>query len=264
MSRNSPIRSEQVYRLVKRHVPSEGKVLEVSCGSGTILKNLRKDGYTVRGTNYTKYSGFEGAIDVDLGVDILKGLPYEDASFDCVILHDVIEHLSDHTQAVKELARVARSGGYVFISTPNIMKINSRLNFFLTGFLKSNKAFVGFDVPPERAFGFHNYPAHLPTLLYQLNSNGVETVFVDAVGYKFKSYLMWLLFAPLILPSTCLKTHVLEKHLRGTAASGLLFKTLTSFKTLCGESWIVVGRKKETPAVPSAEATHLPSWSERC
>ena len=264
MSRNSPIRVQRVLEIVKKLVPSGSSVLEVSCGSGTILKGLREKGYTVRGTNYTKYTGFEDILPVDLGVDILKGLPYEDGTYDCVILHDVIEHLSDHTAATRELARVVKDGGHVVVATPNIMKINSRLNFFLTGFFKSNKAFIGFDVPPDRAFGFHNYPAHLPTFLYQLTSNRVETVLVDAVGFKAKSWIMWLFFAPLVFPATYFRTHMFEKHLRKTTASRFLFKVLTSFKTLCGESWIVVGRKRGKAGKGEAESTHLPSWSERC
>lgn len=263
MSRNSPIRSERMYRLLRGLIPPKSKVLEVSCGSGTILKKLQTDGHIVKGTNYTKYSGFQDSLDVDLGVDILKGLPYEDGAYDCVILHDVIEHLSDHAKAVRELARVVKENGYVAVSTPNIMKINSRLTFFLTGFFKSNKAFIGFDVEPDRAFGFHNHPSHLPTFLYQLSANKVESILVDAVGYKAKSYIMWILFAPFILPATYLKTHILEKHIRGTATSGLLFKTLSSFKTLCGESWIVIGQKKAAPVKLKTETTHLPSWSEK-
>ena len=144
-----------------------------------------------------------------------------------------------------------------------MMKINSRINFLLNGFFKVSKAFVGFDVPLERSFGFHLYPAHLPTFLYQLHANSVEPVYIDAVGYKPKSYLLWLILIPFILPATYVKTHMAEKYIRSRASSRLLFKSLVSFKTLCGESWIVVGRKGKADAAEHQVDTHLPSWSEK-
>jgi hypothetical protein len=56
---------------------------------------------------------------------------------------------------------------------------------------------------------------------------------------------------------------MLEKYIRSRASSRLLFKSLLSFKTLCGESWIVVGRKEKADAVEYQVDTHLPSWSEK-
>jgi 2-polyprenyl-3-methyl-5-hydroxy-6-metoxy-1,4-benzoquinol methylase len=247
---------------VKQFVPKGHRILEVSCGRGEILKDLQDEGYAVQGTNYTKYPDCPDSIPVDTGVDILRGLPYESGIYDGVILSDVIEHLGDHAAAVKEICRVAKNNGHVIVATPNMMKINSRVNFLLTGFFKVNKAFIGFDVPLDRSFGFHLYPVHLPTFLYQLRANNVETVYIDAVGYKAKSYLLWLMLIPFILPATYVKTHMLEKYIRSRASSRLLFRSLVSFKALCGESWIVVGRKGVDAAEYQLD-THLPSWSEK-
>ncbi len=55
--------------------------------------------------------------------DRVKGfsghLPFRDESFDLIILQDVIEHIQDREQLVKELKRVLREKGLIFISTPN-------------------------------------------------------------------------------------------------------------------------------------------------
>jgi ubiquinone/menaquinone biosynthesis C-methylase UbiE len=199
MSKYGLVRRQRVCELVKHLVPRGHRILEVSCGRGEILKGLQDEGYAVQGTNCTRYPYCPDSIRADTGVDILRGLPYESGNYDCVILSEVIEHLSDHAAAVKEICRVAKNGGYVIVVTPNMMKINSRINFLLTGFFKVNKAFVGFDVPLDRSFGFHLYPSHLPTFLYQLHANNVDAVAIDAVGYKAKSYLFWLMLIPFIL-----------------------------------------------------------------
>lgn len=48
-----------------------------------------------------------------------EALPFEDASFDVVSFVDVIEHVGDARAAVRELARVLRPGGTLFLLGPN-------------------------------------------------------------------------------------------------------------------------------------------------
>ncbi len=251
MSRGNVLRKRRVYELIKRYIPSQGKVLDVSCGNGEVLDWLRQEGYIVRGTNYTRHPDACRSVDIDWEVDIYKGLPYSDSSYDCVILLDVIAHLSDHDAAVMEVSRVLKPGGYIIVVTPNIMRINSRLHFLLTGFFKAKKMFIGFDIPCEEAFRFHNYSPHLPVFLYQLQSHNLNFFLIDAVGYKMKSYLMWFLFAPFIIPMTFYKTHVMERFIRRSGVSTLLFRTLVSFKSLSGENWIIMARKSGENLVDS-------------
>lgn len=46
-------------------------------------------------------------------------LPFEDASFDCVITFQVIEHIKHDQEFVREIARVLRPGGKLILTTPN-------------------------------------------------------------------------------------------------------------------------------------------------
>lgn len=243
MARGNILRKQKVYKLIKRYIPSKGRILDVSCGNGEVLDWLRQDGYSVRGTNYTKHLDACKSVDIDGGVDIYRGLPYKDGTYDCVILLDVIAHLSDHNAAIREISRVIKPGGYIIVVAPNIMRINSRLHFLLTGFFKAKRAFIGFDVPDEESFKFHNYLPHLPVFLYQLRTHNLNCFLIDAVGYKMKSYLMWFLLIPFIIPMTFYKTHVMEKFIQRSGVSKLLFKVLVSSKSLCGENWLVIARK---------------------
>jgi SAM-dependent methyltransferase len=45
-------------------------------------------------------------------------LPFADASFDCVTLFDVVEHVPDDAGAAAEAQRVLRPGGVLLVSTP--------------------------------------------------------------------------------------------------------------------------------------------------
>jgi SAM-dependent methyltransferase len=54
-------------------------------------------------------------------VDVLApaaDLPFDDASFDCVVCTEVLEHCPDPWAAGAEIARVLRPGGWAFVSTP--------------------------------------------------------------------------------------------------------------------------------------------------
>jgi len=48
----------------------------------------------------------------------LTSLPYRDAEFDCCLCTEVIEHIPDHEAAVRELARVLKTGGTLLASVP--------------------------------------------------------------------------------------------------------------------------------------------------
>jgi len=58
-------------------------------------------------------------------------LPYKDNQFDVVILGEVIEHIFNTDNAIKEIARITRPGGYFLISTPNIASFGRRILLLL-------------------------------------------------------------------------------------------------------------------------------------
>lgn len=46
-------------------------------------------------------------------------LPFNNSSFDLILLQDVIEHVSDRDSLIVELKRVLKSDGLIYLSTPN-------------------------------------------------------------------------------------------------------------------------------------------------
>ena len=55
---------------------------------------------------------------VALQVGVAEALPFADASFDLVILDNVLEHVQDRGRSLDEIRRVLRPGGILYLVTP--------------------------------------------------------------------------------------------------------------------------------------------------
>lgn len=103
------------------------KILELGTGGGEFMSVLKKRGYNVIGLDI-----LPNKILLEKGYDIRKcdlneGLPFKKSSFDVVIGLEVLEHLYNPYEMMKEIRRVLRAGGYAIISMPNTASIFSRI-----------------------------------------------------------------------------------------------------------------------------------------
>lgn len=109
-----------IFQLLKNTPPK--KVLDVGCGTGETLSSLRSR-YPKAKLNGIDYSPLAVKFAKSRGLkNIRKGdalsLPYADASFDAVLLLDVIEHFEKDLKLLKEIKRVLKPGGSLIITAP--------------------------------------------------------------------------------------------------------------------------------------------------
>lgn len=98
------------------------RILEIGCGIGTVVQELAKQGYDVRGTDISQVAIEYGRAkygDIRLEVQPAEGLAFGDASFEVVLSFDLFEHIARVDQHVSEVYRVLKSGGYYLFQTPN-------------------------------------------------------------------------------------------------------------------------------------------------
>jgi SAM-dependent methyltransferase len=112
---------ERRLELIHRHVELEGRrILDVGCGIGTYVSRFRAftpDAYGVD-IDPEKVEIAQRTLP-NISWAPAEELPFEDNAFDVVMLHEVIEHVEDDRQAIREAVRCVRPGGKVIIFAPN-------------------------------------------------------------------------------------------------------------------------------------------------
>ena len=98
------------------------RVLEVGCAAGGILKAARDLGMDAVGTEVSAEAASFGIQQekLDIRIGLLEDLKLPAASFDIVLLHDVIEHVPSPMHVMKECARLLKPGGVLGAHTVNV------------------------------------------------------------------------------------------------------------------------------------------------
>lgn len=110
---------------VLRHIDSGNLILDLGSGSGVISKLASQENKVISCDislncikNCLKLNPFSGGV---VG-DALE-LPFKNESIDVVLCIELIEHLIDPNQCIKEVHRILKRDGILIISTPNFLSM---------------------------------------------------------------------------------------------------------------------------------------------
>ncbi|MDO8536027.1 MAG: class I SAM-dependent methyltransferase [Candidatus Omnitrophota bacterium] len=106
-----------------------GRILDVGCATGFLLDEARKGGWEAHGVELSKWcvDYAKKILSLDIFCGELKDAHFKDGFFDAIVLNDVIEHLPDPKNALKEIRRLMKPDGIICINTPDIDSLVSRL-----------------------------------------------------------------------------------------------------------------------------------------
>jgi len=103
----------QRLRIIRTVITRSMTILDLGCGSGTLVDRLRREGFNVIGVDLN-------LPDSKVGVHLLRRNAYstgfDDNSFDCVVCIETIEHLEP--RVYDEICRITRDGGILILTTP--------------------------------------------------------------------------------------------------------------------------------------------------
>lgn len=112
------------------------QVLDIGCGSGDFSKQVadRIETDNIFGIDIDEKSVVnareKNAINAFVA-DCENPFPFADSSFDIVFSNQVIEHLGNTDNFIKEIYRILRRGGVCIISTPNLASLHSIISLML-------------------------------------------------------------------------------------------------------------------------------------
>lgn len=125
----------------------KGRVLDYGCGHGHYSRSLARRGWNVTGVDVAKdHVDVAAKKTAEAGLSHLcefvqidmsgAELPFGTGYFDAVFASEIIEHVADPLSWIKEVKRVLRQGGTLYLTTPNAVSyrhVGKNMLWYLRG-----------------------------------------------------------------------------------------------------------------------------------
>ena len=137
---SNPLPLRYDLSIIARWIATGAKVLDLGCGSGTLLHHLREY-KQVRGTGI-ELDEDKAAAAIAKGLTVLQGDinteidDYPEGTFDCVILSQTLQQVYEPARLIREMLRIGRRG---IVSFPNFSHWHIRLQLLTTGYAPVSK-----------------------------------------------------------------------------------------------------------------------------
>lgn len=170
-------------------IPGKGlKVLDIGCGEGTTLVELKKSGKAAEAVGIEINEGVIAATRHLLDNVIIGNIEnieinYPDGYFDVIIMADVLEHLVDPWGAVRKIKRYLGKEGILIASIPNIREFSIMRSLLVKGDFRYADAGI-LDRTHVRFFCRKN--------MVELLKNDFEILEIKTIPELVKGEMAWL------------------------------------------------------------------------
>jgi 2-polyprenyl-3-methyl-5-hydroxy-6-metoxy-1,4-benzoquinol methylase len=126
--RGAEVGPDEILEGVDHVLDRAERLLDVGCGTGNLIGVAGSRCGAVHGCDVSEVAVREasGCGVVGVCADLNRGaLPYRTGAFDWVTCLEVIEHVVDPLQLLRELHRVLRPAGRLLMTTPNIRYVRN-------------------------------------------------------------------------------------------------------------------------------------------
>lgn len=192
-----------------------GRVLDIGCGPGFLLREFRARGWDVLGTEVSEESAAHARNTLNLPVTVgdIAALRFEPASFDAVVMWHVLEHMTDPQATLAEVARLLRPGGILLCAVPNFGSFEAGL---------ARDKWFHLDVPRH----LHHFTPEALTTLFAVYGFTLQRKSFFALEYDYFS------FTQSVLNQTGLRHNLLYDMLRGPGARLLASHKVSTWQKL--------------------------------
>ena len=178
--------ADTIFSVFYLNAIPHGRLLEVGCGSGRMLKAMQDKGWHAVGVDpdpiAIKNAKSKGLV-VHQG--ILADQKFKNDSFDAIVLSHVIEHVPDPLSLLKECERVLKPGGHLVLITPNNKSFCHQLFKSDWRSLEPPRHLYVFNLETlkqiSRKAGFHN--VKLETTIRDVNNTFIASRALQRYGF---------------------------------------------------------------------------------
>lgn len=157
---------EMVADFIQKKFPNKSsRILILGAGAGAFDERVIDVGYTdVTAVEFRReiYKARGKIEERDLNQDFSNLADVE--KFDCVVAIEIVEHLENHFHFIRNIDKILKKGGMLYMTTPNVESSLSRVKYFLTGALDLFN-------PKEIGVTGHINPIFKDIFLYHMHNN---------------------------------------------------------------------------------------------
>ncbi|OIO04750.1 MAG: hypothetical protein AUJ52_14620 [Elusimicrobia bacterium CG1_02_63_36] len=174
---------------VIRRRSKPGPVLDVGCGRGLILGELKRRGYRPYGVELSEHAARHAVHQAGAEVHVgdLQRAPFPENYFEVVIFWHSLEHFREPLKALDKASRLLKPGGLLVVAVPNSESLQARLSGANWFHLDIPRHYFHFGLEPLRRAvqdrGFRI--AQIDHFSFEQNPYGWLQSLYNALGFRF-------------------------------------------------------------------------------
>ncbi len=132
----SPIVHDKVLDLIIQHLDKKSEILDLGAGEGEFSRRLiEKDFKAIPVDGFDIYwrNPEIPLIIANLDAEFASTVSQSGKQFDAIVAIEIIEHLENPYLFLRECAKLLKPNGLLFVTSPNVESITSRIIFLYTG-----------------------------------------------------------------------------------------------------------------------------------
>jgi 2-polyprenyl-3-methyl-5-hydroxy-6-metoxy-1,4-benzoquinol methylase len=213
-----------------------GRLLDVPAGEGALASQARLRGYEVSCGDIVP-ARFKVQDLPCQYVDLNERWPYRSEAFDYVVCIEAVEHVESPWHMIREANRVLSEGGVLFLTTPNVLSIKSRLSYLFYGYPNYFHYMIEQDETSQTELPIdHINPVTFLELRHVLARNGFRIERIETNQLLKRRSVLYRVLKTLMHSRG-------RSHARHNSAKAAVRRTLLSDPLLFGENLIIQARK---------------------